>query len=228
MKAKEILRSFTKGFFVTLVIGLLSIFTIILLNESYKKYKDDVQKHQNQINDIQNQIKNIGFYRFQIAYNQYTMLLGVTTVNRESAENITKILRNANIFADNKDFKVQLQLDKSINRNNLISIAFDSGDTYNSQFIEIIDKLNNSEYIDSESREIQIKTKELSKTITKESTDDELEDIRKKTNTDSQKREIKHDDFAEFVLICQKNQKLQKDFSVNTQSLNVQTPLIST
>ena len=59
MKAKEILRSFTKGFFVTLVIGLLSIFTIILLNESYKKYKDDVQKHQNQINDIQNQIKNI-------------------------------------------------------------------------------------------------------------------------------------------------------------------------
>ena len=169
MKVKETLSIVAQSFFITLAIGILLLCSIILLSYFYKKYKNKIQ-HEGQITDIdegritdtKNQIEYIQFSTDYIITDKnqgFALSLGIKTKDRDSAEKITDILNNANIFSDSRDFKVELQKDQTTNRDNLITIVFYSDEKYNPEFKKIINKLIDSEYIYSESQQKQAQMK---------------------------------------------------------------------
>jgi hypothetical protein len=219
MKEKEFLFNSTKSFFLTIIIGILILSLIILATKYLEKRKNILKDHQSTINKIENQINHISFDLTRDIENQkYYASFTLQTNNLYDAQNIKQIIENSNIV-NNKNFSIELEhhdASDNPNRKNLLHLIFESDAKYNPKFQNIIHKLINSEYKDEKYNDINKETKTIQeKRITHSSllTNDEIRELEIFDSYKDKNPKCKYIDlenFAEFILICQKNQKPNK------------------
>ena len=189
--------------------------------------KPSKEQYNMELKEIQNSISWIKFDKMPLGNGQYNYALMIQMNDKSSAQSVTSLMRDANIFPK-KNLEVELQNDPSRNRNNLINITFDSNEKYNSEFQQSVRTLLESKYLDQEYQTISKKAIPL---IERQLSGKDLKttehNILKQFYSNSQDRKyIETKPFAEFLIACLKNQRPPKDLdNTHVTGLNPQRPI---